>query len=63
MKNELQSFEDKELNGYLPSAQKLNSFNEAEKIIIDTAKLRDNAGKRLNTDMKNRSGIVKLNAG
>ena len=40
-----------------------DTSNEAEKIVIDTEKLRNDAGKRQNTDGSKKSGITKLNEG
>jgi len=37
--------------------------NDAEKIVIDTTKLRNDAGKRLGSDGNNKSGITRLNEG
>lgn len=37
--------------------------NDAEKIVIDTTKLRNDAGKRLDSDENNKSGITILNEG
>lgn len=40
-----------------------DNSNDAEKVVIYTTKLRNDAGKRLGSDGNNKSGITRLNEG
>lgn len=40
-----------------------DNSNDVKKIVLDTTKLRNDAGKKLNSDEDNKSGIIRLNEG